>query len=569
MKLANTPITLFLLASSIYISQPIYAEQTSSVSQHGITNQQEIQNIPIESLYQLLAAEMALDRIEPDVALANYIAAAEQTQDVAVAKRATEIALTVSSLDVALKPAKLWAQLAENDLEAQITLAAIYLRLHDPNNALSNLHKLSTINPEMANQHFLLLYQQLPEASEKDALVNALKQLSDKHPQAIGSDLSLAEIWLSKQQPEKALSFSQKAIKKQPNATEAIRMYSLTLAGLNQFDKAKQFIDDKIKTHPSLDLKRYYLDFLMTHNKIELGKEIFKNIVVDSKITNKEKLDLAKYAMQTQWYPEASDILISLRHDQEHKDVSHYFLARLSELKQDFPQAIEWYKQVLTGPFHILSQLRASTLLSEAKAYEDALLVLQRAHPQTLDDAKRLLMSEIDILINAKRYQTAFDRLNVSIASHPNDANLRYARSLVATSIEQFALAETDLKWIIEQQENHVDALNALGYLLTNHTKRYEEAYTYLNRALKLSPNNPVVLDSMGWLHFKMGDLEKSLAFLQQASGIVTDPEIAAHLGEVLWHLKDYKKARQIWDQGLALNPNNENILDAMERLMD
>lgn len=573
MKLAATSLVVLLLASTTLFANTDNtvkkaSKQESSAIIKPSTQPTPVQNTPAESLYQILAAEFALDRIEPEIALANYIAAAKQTQDQKVAKRATEIALTVASLDVALEPATLWAKLAQNDLEAQITIAAIYLRLHKPNEAEPFLIQLSKINPELANQHFLLLYQQLPEESEKNELVKSLTQISKENAKPFGAELSLAEIYLSQKKTKEALTFSELAIKKQPDSLESIRIHSLALASINKLPEAIKLIEEKLKTKPSLDLKEYYLDFLTSNQQIEPAKAVLKDIVKNNALDAEQQLELAKFAMQAQWYPEAESLLNTLKNTDESKDIAHYFLARLAELNNNTKAATEWYKQVLTGPFHVLSQIRASTLLSEVKDYKGALEVIKHTQAQTDEDYKRILLSEVDILMESNQHEAALVKLNAALNEEPDDIDLRYTRSLVATSLKKIDIAESDLKWIIEHDGSHVDALNALGYLLTNHTKRYKEAHEYLSIALKLSPNNPVVLDSMGWLEYKMGNLEKSLEILQKAAGIIPDPEIAAHLGEVLWHMKDYQKAQDVWNKGLALNPKNENILDAMKRLI-
>lgn len=568
MKQAVFSLVVLLIVSSLsYADTPHETTQTSKQIV-DINTATSITNIPVESLFQVLTAEIALDRNEPEIALANYIAAAKQTQDKMIAKRATEIALMVASLEIALEPATLWATLANNDLESQITLAAIYLRLHQPKEAIPYLIQLSQISPELANQHFLLLYQQLPNEGERSELISALKQISKTYPQSLGAELSLAEILLSQNNAQEAVLYSQAAIKKQPQSVESIRIHSLALAYLKRLPEAKQFVVEKLKESPSLNLKQYYLDFLVTNGETQDAKKTFHEITTEYNLSEDQKIELAKFAMQSQWFKEAETLLLTIRKSNTHKDIAHYFLARLAEINTNSKSAIEWYKQVLTGPFHVLSQIRASLLLSESKNYQDALKVLSRAQPQNSEESKRLLISEIDILMQSNQNQTAFDKLNKAINEYNDDVELRYTRSIIATSLRNFDFAERDLKWIIEHQKNHVDALNALGYLLTNYTTRYQEAYEYLNKAIKLSPNNPIVLDSMGWLQYKMGNLEQSLALLQRAANLDPDPEIAAHLGEVLWKMKDYKKAQEVWNNGLALNPDDQTILNAKERLL-
>ncbi len=562
MKQAVASLSILFLTSWTAIAAP---------NAPAINHSKQITNhrpIPAESLYQLLAAELAIKRTLPEIALANYIAAAKQTQDPNVAKRATEIALSTASLEIALEPGKLWAKLDKNNLEAQITMAAIYLRLLQADKAVPFLEQLQTINPKQAHQHFLLLYQQLPDKEERAELVKALDILTDKKS-SYAAELTLGEILLSNGKPKQALVYSQKALHKNPNGINSIQLYTKNLVALKQIPKAKSFLDKMAKRTDRLDIKSYYLQFLANQQFHVEGKKVLQNIIENFKLKPSENLQLAKFAMQAEWYPESKELLKKLKKNSDSKDIAHYFLARIAEIEQNPDEAIEWFQQVLTGPFHVLSQIRASVLLSDKKQYDDALTVLSRAQSQNADDKKRLIITEIEILNKAGKTEQALDKLNTAVKLVPYDIEIRYSRSLLASESNQLELAESDLRHILTQHPNHVDALNALGYLLTNHTKRYDEAYEHLSRALKLSPNNPTILDSMGWLEYKMGKMDRALTSLQQASKIVPDPEIAAHLGEVLWKMNNYKAAKAIWNQALVISPKNKYILNAMDRLMD
>jgi len=158
--------------------------------------------------------------------------------------------------------------------------------------------------------------------------------------------------------------------------------------------------------------------------------------------------------------------------------------------------------------------------------------------------------------------------LNDTLKKSPHDLDLLYARSLVADHLNQIAQAEKDLKTILTIQPDHLNALNALGFILVNKTKRFDEAKGYLAKALQLSPHNASVLDSMGWLYYKTGDYQKSLATLQKAASIMPNADIAAHLGEVLWHMKDFEAAKRVWREALTQYPKHENIVNVMRRLM-
>lgn len=564
----RTAAAFFLLSlalPTILLAQP---EKTSDTISQESLESPHYRHIPIESLYQLLAAEMALNRMQPNVALVNYIAAAEQTQDEKVAKRATEIALSVSSLETAVKPAKLWADLAKNDLEAQITLAAIYLRLHQSKSALPILEQLATINPDLANQHYIMLFQQLPEVSEKAELIQALEKISPSSKAALAAHLALGEIYLSKGDARLALPLIQESLKQQPSSFDAIRLYAQTLVNSNKVQEAKSFLQERLKKYNTLELKSFYLQFLATYGFEAEGKAYLQSLAQDPALDEAQRLQLAKFAMESNWLDTAQPLLLQLKNSSENKDTVHYMLARLSEMEKDTPSAIRWFQQVLTGPFHVISQIRASTLMSDNHHYKEALEILERAQPQTAAEQKSIFLTEMDILSQDHQLDKALKRLNHNIKKHPSDMDYRYSRSFIASELGNIAQAEKDLKFILEQNPDHVDALNAIGYLLSNITQRYDEAYQYLSLALKLSPNNPSVLDSLGWLYYKKGDFKQSLECLQKASRILPDPEISAHLGEVLWKMKNYKEAKAVWDQGLALNPNDEEIMTTMERLM-
>lgn len=564
MKQAAVPLTLLLLSTwnSGVFAQP---HSTEKLPTEQISKQQ---SIPAESLYQMLAAELAVNRAQPEVALANYIAAAKQTQDPSVAKRATEIALNTASLEIAVEPAKLWAKLAPSDLEAQITMAAIYVRLFKSKEATTYLKRLQTLNPNEVHQHFFLLYQQMPHESEKEALVQSLEMLA-KNSQSPASHLTLGEIYLIKEEPQKALASSQKALKASPMGVHAIQLYCKALTTLGEVPKAKAFLGSLNQRTNRLDIKSYYLQFLANHQFNDEGQQLLKEINRNFDLKPSEILQLAKFTMQAEWYKDATILLDQLREDTKSRDIAHYFLARIAEIENNPTKAVAWFEQVLTGPFHVLSQIRASVLLMELGSYEKALVLLSRTQSQNLTDKKRVLLTQAEVLEKAQKNNEALKRLDYAIELDPDDIEVRYSRSLLATELGQYQTAELDLQTIINAHPNHIDALNALGYLLTNHSNRYSEAKMYLERAMKLSPNNPSVLDSMGWLHYKLGELSTALKYLKRAASMVQDPEIAAHLGEVLWAMKNYEEAKEIWNQALVLNPKNVLILKTMNQLMD
>lgn len=525
--------------------------------------------LPAESLFQLMAAEMALDREHPEVALANYIAAAKETQDAAIAARATQIALTVASLEVAIEPAVIWAKAAPKNLEAQITTAALYIRLDKVKEAVPYLRQAEIENPEEALQYYLVLFRQLQKDNDNKRVIQALEQLTQIEPKIASAQLALGEIYLYSGDNKKALAMSEAALKISPDLVTAMQLYTEALFRNQGKEEAKRYIDKAVAGHPEDTLLRqYYAQFLLDNGYDADAQKQIEHIVDNPKLTSDELLQFARMCIQAQWFDLAEKILNRSSQMPESKDVSFYFLARVSEMKNLPEEAIAQFQQVLTGPFHVLSQVRASVLLTDKKRYDEALTVLSRTQPNDETDSKQILLAKIDVLNRSKHFKESLVLINENISLLPDDVELLYARSLVADHLDQIDLAENDLKAILKLQPNHVDALNALGFMLANKTKRYDEAKNYLMTALKISPNNPSVLDSVGWLYYKMGNYPQSLETLKKAAKLMPDGEIAAHLGEVMWQMKDFEGAKQVWNEALKQNPKHENVLDAMKRMM-
>jgi tetratricopeptide (TPR) repeat protein len=522
-----------------------------------------------QSLYRVMAAEMALDREHPEVALANYIAAAKETQDPMIASRATQIALTVGSLESAIEPAHIWAKAAPNDLEAQITLAALYIRTDKISDAIPYLRKTEALNPNDAFQYFLILFRQLQDENDNQRVVEALKILSKEETATASAHLALSEIYLFQNKAPEALEVSERALKIVPDSMIGIQLYSEALLRVKGKDAAKLYLDKMLQNkQTSLALHQYYAQFLYDNDYKDASKAEIEKILKTPNLSADELLQFARLSMQGQWFDLSKKILLRSSKFDESKDLSYYFLARVAEMRDQNGEAIEWFKQVLTGPFHVLSQIRASILLADKKKFDEALTLLSHTQPNDASETKQILLTTVDILNRANRYKDSLNQLDVALANDPNDLDLHYARSLVADKLKDPMMAENDLKAILEIQPHHLDALNALGYILTNHTNRYNEAEQYLSLALKLSPNNPSVLDSMGWLYYKMGNYKQSVAMLQKAQDIQPDAEIAAHLGEVLWKMQDFEGAKRVWNQALEQHPKHEDILNAMQRSM-
>ena len=212
------------------------------------------------------------------------------------------------------------------------------------------------------------------------------------------------------------------------------------------------------------------------------------------------------------------------------------------------------------------AQTRYINLLTEQGNVDKAQLhlkLLRKEHPER---AVNLFIFEASFLRERGLDQAAFDLYSEALLEHPGNIELLYGRAMVAEPLNRLAVLEQDLRLIIKQDPNNSQALNALGYTLTDRTDRHQEAFVLITRALEIKPNDPFYLDSLGWVHFRLGHLAEAERYLRQAAEIQPDPEFLAHLGEVLWLRDKTAEAKAVWQQGLKQQPDNQFLLDTMHR---
>jgi tetratricopeptide (TPR) repeat protein len=191
---------------------------------------------------------------------------------------------------------------------------------------------------------------------------------------------------------------------------------------------------------------------------------------------------------------------------------------------------------------------------------------LHSVRPTSEASAVRFFIADADLLREAGKLDEAMKVLDDALAQLPGDNDLLYARSLMAEKLGRIDQSEADLKQILASDPDNVQALNALGYTLADRTTRYKEALGYIQRALELSPDEPAILDSMGWVQYRLGNMEQAINFLRRAYKLDADPEVAAHLGEVLWVSGDRSAANQVWDKALKKDPKSKPLLDTVKR---
>ena len=520
--------------------------------------------IPEDNLLPLLQAEFALRARDYNQAVALLTEQAAILTDPALARRALRLAEFVTDAERAAAMAVRLVELDPADGAAQAAASGWLSRTGRPVAALEFAGNAYELGHPVNVATTLGNYEQMDDDS-KAAIAEALHDLAARWPD--DNEIAIASSLLARLEQDwrRAESFLLPVLERSPEDVRAIMLWTQL-----QLDQAVpnplQRLEDAVAAFPAnQELRLQYARLLGSEGDYTGAREQFA-LLLEVDPTNPELLSTAALLdFELEFFDAAQlkfEQLIALG---ERPDEAHYYIGRIEMSRDRYPEAIESFAQV--GPSREFrdAKARAATLLADtafASDIRDFFEAQRRAFP---GNAEQLFLLEADALRDWDgEALKAYDR---GLTAFPRSFSLLYGRAMVHEADGELTAMETDLRRILEQDPNHAATLNALGYTLTNHTERYEEAADLIERALALSPGDPAILDSLGWVYYKLGQLAQSEALLRQAHQAFPDPEVAAHLGEVLWIRGKQIEARDIWRDGLSRVPDHSIILEAVQRL--
>lgn len=520
--------------------------------------------IPEDNLLPLLQAEFALRARDYNQAVALLTEQAAILTDPALARRALRLAEFVTDAERAAAMAVRLVELDPADGAAQAAASGWLSRTGRPVAALEFAGNAYELGHPVNVATTLGNYEQMDDDS-KAAIAEALHDLAARWPD--DNEIAIASSLLARLEQDwrRAESFLLPVLERSPENVRAIMLWTQL-----QLDQAVpnplQRLEDAVAAFPAnQELRLQYARLLGSEGDYTGAREQFA-LLLEVDPTNPELLSTAALLdFELEFFDAAQlkfEQLIALG---ERPDEAHYYIGRIEMSRDRYPEAIESFAQV--GPSREFrdAKARAATLLADtafASDIRDFFEAQRRAFP---GNAEQLFLLEADALRDWDgEALKAYDR---GLTAFPRSFSLLYGRAMVHEADGELTAMETDLRRILEQDPNHAATLNALGYTLTNYTERYEEAADLIERALALSPGDPAILDSLGWVYYKLGQLAQSEALLRQAHQAFPDPEVAAHLGEVLWIQGKQIEARDIWRDGLSRVPDHSIILEAVQRL--
>ncbi|MGF6154341.1 tetratricopeptide repeat protein [Pseudomonas fluorescens] len=519
-----------------------------------------------DTIFSLLSAELAGQRNRFDIALDNYVTQAVNTQDPGISERAFRIAEYLGADQAALDSSLIWAKNAPNDLEAQRAAAVQLARAGRYDDSMAYMEKV-LLGKGDTHFDFLALSAADTDQDTRNGLMKSFDRLLLRHPK--NSQLIFGKALLLQQDGDTkgALALLEKN-PPQDGEIAPILLRARLLQSLNRGKEALPLLEKSIRKYPDdKRLRLTYARMLVEQDRMNDAKEQFSSLVQQYPEDDELRYSLALVCLEAKAWKEAKGYLEDLIARESHVDSAHLNLGRIAEERNDPQGALIEYALVGPGNDYLPAQLRQSDILMNNGRTAEAQSRLARARDEQPDYAIQLYLIEAETLSANKQDDRAWAVLDKGLKQYPDDLNLLYTRAMLAEKRNDLAQMEKDLRLIIKRDPDNAMALNALGYTLSDRTTRYDEAKTLIEHAHQLNPEDPAVLDSLGWVNYRLGNLDVAERYLRQALERFPDQEVAAHLGEVLWANGKQREAKQIWGKFLKEQPDSPTLRSTIKRL--
>ena len=515
------------------------------------------------------AAEAALRNNEYLKAATEYRKAAEKSESVDVARAATRVGFLYGFNEEALLSAKRWIRLDKDSEEARAHLGQIYFRLDDLKNARRQFERFVKAEKEDPDQRLLALVDFLREEDKPQSADKLMRMLAKPYKDSWYANFAQAILALDSGDSEFAMEKAKQALAIRPDNIKPHTIYARALRQAGKHDEAIEYlaiiIGDSPRPDPDarMELAIMYMyagrddDALSQVNQVLLENGGRYDALRLMAIINfrLERLDAASADFE--------DLLAT----GQYKMDAYYYLARIADYRQEYERAVRLYREVYSGVNTVFSQRRASALLAhQLDDEEGAFEVLERFAERSPIHAVDMLVSKAQLLVSLDRYDEGLSLYDKAVEYRPDDENMSLGRAALLLRMERVDDAVAEYRVALKRWPESATTLNALGYTLADRTDQYQEAEKLIRRALEKEPNNYAIIDSMGWVLYKLGRLEEGLVELQRAYAGFKDSEVAAHIVEVLAELDRHEEAQELLESATARDPESELLEDVRKR---
>lgn len=520
-----------------------------------------------DTLYDLLVAEVAVQRQEFNITLLNYIQQARMTRDLGVVKRAVNAAQYMKDMEAIKEMAILWVDIKPDSIPAHQLLTYQYSLSREYEQAMQHIEKIIELGGDARVDGLAVSSSALP-LEDKEAILLLYQSLYAKYPNNHEIGYSYALTQRNLKEYDAALEIIEPILNAAPEFEAASVLKANVLYDKGQLEEAIEYAGDKFDDFPSNhNLGRLYATMLIENKQLDDAEEVFYSLLTKYPQASRLKLSHAIVMLENKKVEEASAAFEQLIESNQHANEAYYYLARIADSQGNFNDAIDLYQKVSAGVHYEVSLERSSFLMVHNEQQDEMLNRLAELRKKPGASPLKLWLLEVKLLSSAGETDRMNASLNAAIQAFPEDDQLLYARAMNREADDDLAGMEQDLRKLIELNPNNAIAINALGYTLADRTDRTQEAFELIQKALALKPNNPAILDSMGWVLYRLKQNKEALVFLFKAFQQFQDGEVAAHLGEVLWSLNQTTEARDVWSNVLRKYPEHEVLLETINRL--
>jgi len=565
-----------LLLACCVLAAPVLAQGTSTI----VAAAPENSGMDAELFYQLLLGEMNVRGAEPAAGFALILDAARKTADPSLYQRAVELAFEARNGDAALQAARAWKQAFPQSREANRYVLQILVALNRiPESAEPLKTEIALADPSDRSAVISMIPRNYARASDKKQAATVIEQaLADYLNQPATGPAAWSTVGrmrFAAGDTEGALEAARRGQALNPRA-EGPALLALEMMD-PKVPQAEVLVRTYLGNEPLPEIRMGYARALLDAQRQQEALQQLQLVTrerpdfpeawlaqgallaQDNQLAPAEAA-LQKYIQLAQSQPPSEDRTRGLAQ-------AYLSMAQVAEKRRDFPAASAWLDRIENSQDLLAAQNRRASILARQGKMDEALKLIESLPERTPADARMKTAAEVSLLRDNKQYKAAYDMLAKANAQTPNDPDLLYDQAMMAEKLNDFADMERLLRQVIAAKPDYHHAYNALGFSLAERNVRLPEAKQLIQKALEYSPGDPFITDSLGWVEYRMGNRAEALRILEGAYKERPDPEIAAHLGEVLWSLGQRDQAEKVWREGMLLNNESETLLETVKRL--
>lgn len=550
---------------------PAARQAKTPAPQSSVTDIAEAHGEPSagQTVFQVLLAEMALHNGDLELASQAYANLSLRTRDPQVMERTIEVAGYARRFDLALETARLWLDSDPASKRAQRMLVSMLILSNQLDELAPHLIALLESDRGALAENLLGLNRMFARSTDRLAVFRLIDRVCqpffgiaeahyavavaassagqvERAKREVGVALELRPDWemaaflqaqlLLRESPAEAIAFLEEFLQRNPNARETELLLARALVGERRYADAKRHFDQLLQAYPDSPEVVYAVAILaLQQDDRTLAETQLKHFV-------------------------------SLKGPE--KSPAYYYLGQIAEDSSRNDEALSYYTQVVSGEHYLSAQIRRARLLAQQGQLDGGRDVLRNAKTDNAEQRVQLYVAEAALLREAKRPREAFDLLESRLAEQPEQPDLIYETALLAERLNMVELMDQRLRRLIELRPDNPQAYNALGYAYADRNERLTEARELIEKALALAPEDGFILDSMGWVLYRQGDLSGALSYLERSYAKREDPEIAAHLGEVLWAMGRQDDARRLLQSAQKNHPTNDLLSETIRKFV-